>query len=184
MGEEVPRPPEMPLELPKPISKPSRKKIYAGIVIAVIALSLFSLYWYARQATSGAIEKVWETFEVAGYQITDITILPPSARVTYNILIHNPTDYLVTISVELDFYLSNGTFTQRIGQMRVKDLSLPSGSTKTSEFNAQLDYIALSIFEDDAPKTFRGIGTVQGSVTYLVFTFPQTINVDKIVTNV
>jgi len=142
-------------------------------------LAFLSLYWYSSQVTSGAIKQVRETVELAGYQITDITILPPSARATYNFLIHNPTDYSVTISVEVDFYLDNGTFSQRIGEIDAKDLSLPAGSTKTIELNAQFDYITLTMFESDAPKTLRGVGTIQGSVTYLFFTFYQTENVDK-----
>jgi len=142
-------------------------------------LAFLSLYWYSSQVTSGAIEQVRETVELTGYQITDITILPPSARVTYSFLIHNPTDYSVTISVELDFYLDNGTFSQRIGEIDAKDLGLPAGSTKTIELNAQFDYITLTMFESDAPKTLRGVGTIQGSVTYLFFTFYQTENVDK-----
>ncbi len=129
--------------------------------------------------TSGALEQVWETVELSGYQITDMTLLPPSARATYSFLIHNPTDYSITVSVEVDFYLDNGTFSQRIGEIDAKDLSLPAESTKTMELNAQFDYISLAMFESDVPKTMRGVGTIEGSVTYLLFTFHQTQAVDR-----
>jgi len=144
---------------------------------------LFSLYWYSSQVTSGVIEQVWDTTGLAGYQITNITLFPPSADATYSLLIRNPTDYTVTISTDLDFYFGNATVSQRVGELNVKDLKLPAQSTKTIDLDVHIDFITLSILQGTELKTARLVGSVEGIVAYLFFTFYQTINVDKTISS-
>lgn len=156
-----------------PVEKPKRKiwKIVLPLVIVILVIgSLVGMYLYADNALDNALSRSFETIYVSDLQITDLSLLPPSADCVVEFTITNPTDIDIRLKrVYLDIWIDGIS----IGTLNANDKPLPSGGSTVLTCTLHIGSEALNVIWNP-PYTIKISGEIVGTTTILFLTVSRT----------
>lgn len=111
---------------PKKSRKGLKGLIVAVVLIAIVFGVIASTYFMADAFITGAINSCTATS--TDYEITNITLIPPSFDMQGALVIRNPSDVGLHLNrFEADIFIEYSDTIYTLGSVDVSDRSLPSG---------------------------------------------------------
>lgn len=155
-----------------PIEKPKRKmwKIVVSAAIVVLIVSIIGMYVYAYNALGETISESFETIYVSDVRLTDISLFPPSADVTVEYTIDNPTSTSIRLAkVSLDIWVDELS----IGTLTATDKTLPAGGSTVLTATLHIGSQAINIIINP-PYTMKLSGEVVATTNISFLTVTRT----------